>query len=87
MSINFDIPSDVEQTLRQRHPDLNRDAKETLLVEFYRRGDLTHHQLALALGIDRYETDGVLKRHGISYELTHSELERQLLSLRSRSVR
>jgi len=82
VTIHFDIPSEVESSLRRTHSDLNHAAKEAFLVDLYRRGELTHHQLAAALGLERYEVDGILRQHGISYELTREELDRQLQSLR-----
>lgn len=82
MTIRFDIPTEVESGLRRRHGDPNRAAQEACLVEMYRQGELTHHQLAEALDLDRYGTDGLLKRHGVMIDLTCEELDRQLQSLR-----
>jgi predicted HTH domain antitoxin len=57
-------------------------AKELLLVDLYRKEQITHHQLATALGLNRYETDGVLKRHGVEMELSSDELQSQAELLR-----
>jgi hypothetical protein len=43
---------------------------------------MTHHQLAEALGLNRYETDGVLKRHGVEIDLSPEEFRSQADSLR-----
>ncbi len=72
MAISIELPDEIEQELRQRVADLDQAAKEVLLVELYRQGKLTHHQLSRALGLSRYETDGVLKRHAV-YEQTSLE--------------
>ena len=76
MDVNFEIPQDVAVQLRSAGTDLNRLAKEFLLVESFRRGLVTHVQLAQALGLDRFETDELLQRHHI-YEqgLTMEDLE------------
>jgi predicted HTH domain antitoxin len=76
MDVNFEIPQDVAAQLRSAGTDLNRLAKESLLVESFRRGLVTHAQLAQALGLDRFETDELLQRHRI-YEqsLTMEDLE------------
>lgn len=64
MTIKFDIPAHVE-ALFAAEGDPNRSAMEAALVDLYRRGRLGHAGLAAALGISRYDTDGVLKRHGV----------------------
>ena len=48
----------------------------------YRQDLITHHQLAQALGMSRYETDGVLKRHQVSMLVTAEEMRAQAASLR-----
>jgi predicted HTH domain antitoxin len=66
MTLNVQIPADVEQRLRSQTNDLDAEAKEAMLVEFYRQGKLSHYELAEALGLARYETDGLLERHNVT---------------------
>jgi len=82
MSIHFEIPHDLERDLSSNGADLNGEAREAFLVELYRQERITHHQLGEALGLCRYETDGVLKRHKVWLELTPEELKAQAESLR-----
>lgn len=82
MSISFEIPQDIEQELRTNGLDLNREAKEVYLVDLYRQERITHRQLAEALGLSRYETDGVLKRHEISPNVTAQEMRAQAAALK-----
>ena len=82
MSIHFEIPHDIEKDISSNGADLNGEAREAFLVELYRQERITHHQLAEALGLNRYETDGVLKRHKVWLELTPEELTAQAESLR-----
>jgi len=82
MTITFEIPSDMERELRSNGADLSRDAKEAFLVELYRQEKIEHHQLAAALGLDRYETDGVLKRYKVSPGVTAEEMRAQAAALR-----
>ena len=82
MPITFEIPREIEQELSRSGADLNGEAREAFLVELYRQERITHHQLAEALGLSRYETDGVLKRHKVWLELTPEELATQAASLR-----
>ena len=74
MDVNFEISQDAAAQLRSA--SRIQTAKEFLLVESFRRGLVTHAQLAQALGLDRFETDELLQRHRI-YEqgLTMEDLE------------
>jgi len=83
MTISFQLPTGIERHLREELADLDQIAKEAALVELYRREKLTHHELATALGLDRFETEALLKRHRVTEDLiTAEELDEQLKSLR-----
>ena len=82
MNISFEIPPDIEQRVRVEGADLNGKAREAFLVELYREQKITQHQLGEALGLDDYQTDGVLKRYGVGYDLTVEEFEEQRNALR-----
>ncbi len=82
MTIGFEIPPDIEQQTRAKGADLERKAREAFLVELYREHKITQHQLGEALGLDDYETDGVLKRYGVGYDLSLEEFEEQRAFLR-----
>ena len=69
MAVTFQLPKDVEQRLRARHPNLESEAKESFLVDLYRRGELTHFALSEALGLDRFETEDVLHKHNVTEDL------------------
>ena len=52
-------------------------------MELYRQGQLSHGKLAAALGISRYQTDAVLKRHNVTEDLvTYNEYLDQVRDLR-----
>jgi Uncharacterised protein family (UPF0175) len=82
MTISFELPQDIEQQVSTFGADLNDIAREAFLVELYREKRITQHQLGQALGLDDYETDGVLKRYGVGYDLTLQEFEEQRTYLR-----
>ncbi|MEX0642190.1 MAG: UPF0175 family protein [Pirellulales bacterium] len=83
MAVTVELPADLEQRLRVETPDLESHAKEAMLVELYRQDKLTHYELSQALGLDRFETDGVLKRHKVTEDLpTADEIEEGLRWLR-----
>jgi hypothetical protein len=66
MSITFDLPAAVEQQLRRDVTNLDVLAKESALVELYRQGTISHHQLGLSLGMPRFETGDRLKRRHVT---------------------
>ena len=83
MAVSFQLPSIIEEQLRRELVDLDQVAKEAALVELYRQEKLTHHQLATALGLDRFETEALLKRRGVTEDcVTLEELDEQLATLR-----
>lgn len=69
MAVTFQLPFDLEQNLRGDVLDLDAAAKEALLVSLYRQGKLSHHALSQAIGLDRFETEDVLQRHGVTEDL------------------
>jgi predicted HTH domain antitoxin len=82
-TVSFQLPDNVEQQLRRELGDLDAAAKEAALVELYRQGQLSHGKLAQCLGISRYETDAMLKRHNVTEDLlTREEFDQQVSGLR-----
>ena len=75
MTISFDLPCAISEQVNGT--DLADKAKEALLVELYREEKITQHQLGEALGLDGYETDGLLKRYGVGFDLSLEEFEEQ----------
>ena len=83
MSVTVELPGDIEERLRRENPHLDADAKETYAVELFRQGQLNHFQLSRVLGVDRFATDAVLKRHKVEEQsLTGADLESDRLTLR-----
>jgi hypothetical protein len=83
MAISFSLPEPIEENLRVQVGNLDEVAKEAALVELYRQGKLSHHELATALDLDRFETDAVLKRHKVTEDLiTQEEFDEQVAGLR-----
>lgn len=79
MSVTIHLPVDVERRLRAESADLDLEAKEAMLVELYRQAKLTRYELSQALGLNRFETDGILKKHAVTEDLpTPEELEQDL---------
>ena len=74
MAVSFELPLEIEKSLRQEVGDLGQAAKGALLVELYRQEKLTHHELGTALGLSPMETDGVLKKHEVYLEMTADDV-------------
>jgi hypothetical protein len=85
MAVTFDLPPDIEQSLRHEFGDLAQAAKEAALVELYRQGQVTHRVLSRALGISRLEAEALLKRHGVTEDLP-TEAEHEIAMTRLRAV-
>jgi predicted HTH domain antitoxin len=69
MAVSFQLPTALEHELRIDLQDLDAEAKEALLVSLYRRGKLSHVALSEALGLDRFETEDLLCKHGVTDDL------------------
>ncbi|MGD9645775.1 MAG: UPF0175 family protein [Pirellulales bacterium] len=88
MTVTFELPQSVENSLREVFPNFDQEAKAIVLVTLYRFGKLTHHELAVAMGVSAYEVDGMLKRYGVTEDLLTPEefsLERQALQRTAKS--
>lgn len=81
MAVSFQLPSELERSLRQDLQNLDAEAKEAFLVTLYRRGRLSHLALSQALGLDRFETEGVLQKHKVTEDL--GTLEEHLAEARA----
>ena len=75
-SVSFEMPSDIVQQLQRDGANLAAEAKEALAVKLFRDRKINHYQLSQVLGLDRFETDAVLKRHEVSVRaLSFDDLE------------
>ena len=84
MNVNFaiNLSPDVEERLRVESGNLSDAAREAFAVELFRRGILSHCGLGQSLGIDRFETDALLKRHCVTeHTLTHEEVDADVKGL------
>lgn len=82
MAVTIQLPTDVERRLRAEFADLDTEAKETLALDLFRRGKLSHFELSRVLGLDRFETDAYLNRHNVlEGSLTMQDLDEQSQTL------
>jgi predicted HTH domain antitoxin len=77
MQITVQLPDDLAQ-----HPNPGRDALESLAIEGYRVGTLSHFQASQILGLSRFEFDAFLKERRIydhAYDVEDLEQDRETL--------
>jgi predicted HTH domain antitoxin len=83
ISVAVNLPRDVEERLRAESGDLAAAVRESFAINLFRRGILTHHVLGQVLGLDRFETDALLKRNEVTeYSLTHEDIDADVRSLK-----
>jgi predicted HTH domain antitoxin len=76
LQVTLDLPADLSAKLQGEAADLDAEVTEAYVLELFRRGRLSHHELSRALGLDRFETDAYLKRHNVfEGSLTMEDLE------------
>jgi hypothetical protein len=83
MAITIDLPPNIEETLLEKwQPDMPRQILEAIAVESYRQEVLTHYQVGILLGFDRWQTDAFLKEHGAypPYDMEDYEADKASLN-------
>jgi non-ribosomal peptide synthetase component F len=68
-TVSIQLPEAVLAALGNDADKAAHQALEALVVDLYRNQQLTYRQVSQALGLSRYETDGVLKRHCVTEDL------------------
>lgn len=61
-TIEVPLPEPLLSSLGGDQADLSRRAFEALVAHQYRTGELSHAEVSQLLELDRFETDGFLKR-------------------------
>ena len=75
MTISFDLPNEIEHQLQVAFGDLGAAAKHALLVNAYRRGQISIGRLAETLGIGVLETERWLAEQGVPINYGVSEYD------------
>ena len=58
VNVTLDLPADVEERLRRETPNLDTEVKEAYSLELFRRGRLSHADLARVLGLEGSKVKG-----------------------------
>ncbi len=75
MQIDLDIPTKLENALREEWGDLSLAAKEALAIESYRTGRISIGFLAEMLGMGVIEADEWLAKRGVPLNCSQDDLE------------
>ncbi len=82
LTIQIELPPDIEQRLRSQDLNLDAQAKEAFMLELFRQGRLSRNDLGRALSLDRHETEGLLVRHHIFTDaVTHEDVDGDVAEL------
>lgn len=77
MVATVEIPDNIAEQLAPDGASLSRAALEALVLEGIRSEKISEYEGRIALGIEsRYEMDGFLKSHGVFWDITLEEIER-----------
>lgn len=83
MVLRIDLPDDVTRSLEKCWGDVPRHVIETLAIEGYRDGTLSHYQVQCMLGFEsRFEVDAFLREHRVSVPYDEKDLEHDAEALR-----
>ena len=75
--LTIELPDELSAALASSGQDLSRTAFEAITQEAYRERKLSTAQLRRLLGFQtRMEVDGFLKAHGVEFEYSLEDLER-----------
>lgn len=83
MVFKIDLPDDVTRSLQKRWGDVPRHVIETLAIEGYRDGTLSHYQVQCMLAFEsRFELDAFLRERRIPLSYDVDDLENDAETLR-----
>ena len=60
-TVEISVPDTLIKALGAQPEELPRQTLEALIIQAYRKGQITHAQVGELLELDRWETDGFLK--------------------------
>jgi predicted HTH domain antitoxin len=75
MQVTLEIPDDIVRRLQEKGTELPRRLLETIALDGYRSGELSHAEVGQLLGLSRYEVDGFLKAGGAYLDYQQEDLE------------
>jgi hypothetical protein len=83
MEVTLQVPDEIAAILAQEGGDLARRALEAFAVDEFKAQRINEPQLGEMLGLTRIQMDGFLKAHGVCYDMTLADFERDIADLSS----
>ena len=78
VTVTLELPDDIAQSLASyADGDLSRRALESFGLEEFKSGRLLQARLRRLLGLTRYELDGFLKAHGVFWDYSIEEFDKE----------
>ncbi len=77
VTVTLEIPEDLAALLGSGGRDLSRAALEALAIEEYRARRLSDAQFRRLLSLSRWESDKLLKAHGVWLDYTLQDFSRE----------
>ena len=82
MPVVIALPIEIEHQLREQNPHLDETARDALLIDLYRQGNLSTGDIASVLKFGtRYESERWLADHGVDLNYSKSDLDADRLTL------
>lgn len=82
MHVRIEISEDAEAVLRREWGDLDKAARDSLLIESYRSGRVSIGFLAQALSISRWDAEKWLGARGVRWNYSLEDLEDDRTTMR-----
>ena len=76
MSVVIDITPETEKLLQAEWGDLNKAAREALIIESYRQGKLSRGQCSEIFGLSLLEMEAFFHSRGVELPLTAEDIDR-----------
>jgi predicted HTH domain antitoxin len=76
MSLVIDITPETERLLQAEWGDLNKAAREALIIESYRQGKLSLGQCSEIFGMSLLDTEAFFHSRGVDLPLTEEDISR-----------
>lgn len=83
MTVRFDLPDELEASIREQIGNLDEVARQSLAIELYRRQVISRHRLGIILGLDRFQLEALLHARGVFLDQTYEDVVRESESLKS----
>lgn len=75
MTLHLHVPPEIEALLKRVSQDPSAEIFASAMVDLHRRKLLSQRQLGEALGLNRFEVDALLKKHGVFLEFDPAEID------------